>query len=266
MLDDAAYDANAVATSGILDYAGATFGWTGDLAPGEAVTITYSVTVADPVTGNKVLGNTVTSPVLGTNCAGGSIDARCTATVHRGRPQHRQKTSDVATSIPGGIVRYTILVTNSGRTPFVGATLSDPLSQRPGRRDLPGGRLVHHGKRLLHQPGPDLDREPGRRGHGDDHLFGHVANPDVGDRTLASTIVSPTPGSSCPSGNPATSCTTVVTIQIPALLISTSAGVSTSTPGGTVPYTVRLCQHRGDRVRGDERHHRPGRSHRRRQL
>ena len=39
-----------------------TLSWTGDLTPGEVVTITYSVTVNNPDTGNQILASTVTSP------------------------------------------------------------------------------------------------------------------------------------------------------------------------------------------------------------
>lgn len=240
VLDDAAYDANAVATAGSLAYVGSTLSWTGDLAAGEMVTISYSVTVANPVTGNKVLGNTVTSPVLGTNCASGSVDPRCTATVTVAGLSIT-KTSDVATSIPGGVVRYTILVTNSGKTPLVGATLSDSLVNVLDDATYRGDGSSTTGSVSYSSP---VLTWTGNLAVGAAATITYsvaVANPDVGNRTLAGTVVSPTPGSSCPSGNPATSCTTVVTIRIPALVITTSAGVSTSTPGATVPYVVRLA-------------------------
>ena len=68
MLDDAAYnnDAAAVITgtgtsAGTVSYAGSAVSWTGDLAVAASVTITYSVTIDNPDTGDLGLANTVTS-------------------------------------------------------------------------------------------------------------------------------------------------------------------------------------------------------------
>jgi hypothetical protein len=55
--------------------------WTGDLALAATATITYSVTTANPGTGDHSLGNTAVSPEDGSNCTTGGGDARCTATV-----------------------------------------------------------------------------------------------------------------------------------------------------------------------------------------
>jgi hypothetical protein len=51
--------------------------WTGNLAIGASATITYSVTVNDPETGNKILANTVTSSTPGSNCPSGSTNPQC---------------------------------------------------------------------------------------------------------------------------------------------------------------------------------------------
>ena len=54
MLDDAAYDNDAAATgTGTVSYASPVLTWTGNLTPGQAATITYSVTVNNPDTGDK---------------------------------------------------------------------------------------------------------------------------------------------------------------------------------------------------------------------
>ena len=86
VLDDAAYNGDAAATSGTVSYASAGAGpaltWTGNLAAGATATITFSVTVSSPDTGNKVLASTVTSATAGSNCPAGGTDARCTATVN----------------------------------------------------------------------------------------------------------------------------------------------------------------------------------------
>jgi uncharacterized repeat protein (TIGR01451 family) len=80
VLDDATYGNDAAATAGAVSFASPDLRWTGDLAVGATVTITYSVTVNDPVTGNLVLANTATSSTPGSNCPPGSPDPRCSAT------------------------------------------------------------------------------------------------------------------------------------------------------------------------------------------
>jgi hypothetical protein len=45
------------------------------------VTVTYSVTVNDPETGNLTLANTVSSADPGSNCPSGSADPRCSSSV-----------------------------------------------------------------------------------------------------------------------------------------------------------------------------------------
>ena len=81
VLDDALYNQDAAATSGTVTYASWTLAWSGDVPGNGSVTLTYSVTVNSPSTGNQVLASTVVSPTSGTNCPGGSTDARCRTTV-----------------------------------------------------------------------------------------------------------------------------------------------------------------------------------------
>jgi uncharacterized repeat protein (TIGR01451 family) len=81
VLDDAAYDNDAVATAGTVSFTSPDLTWTGDLALGQTATITYSVTVNDPDTGDLSLANTVSSATPGSNCPAGSSDPRCSVTV-----------------------------------------------------------------------------------------------------------------------------------------------------------------------------------------
>ncbi len=81
VLDDAVYNGDAVATRGALGYAAATLAWTLDLPAGTTVTLTYSVTVAAPVTGDDLLGGTVVTAGASTNCNPGYADSRCSTTV-----------------------------------------------------------------------------------------------------------------------------------------------------------------------------------------
>jgi uncharacterized repeat protein (TIGR01451 family) len=81
VLDDATYGNDAVATTGTVSFTSPNLTWTGDLPVGGTATITYSVTVNDPETGNLMLANTVSSGTPGSNCPPGSSDPRCSATV-----------------------------------------------------------------------------------------------------------------------------------------------------------------------------------------
>ncbi|HEU5425331.1 MAG TPA: RICIN domain-containing protein [Actinocrinis sp.] len=80
-LDDAAYANNATATSGTLSYVSPNLTWTGNLSPGTSVTITYSMTVNNPDTGDRYMTDTVTASIDGGNCWPAGGDWRCSVTV-----------------------------------------------------------------------------------------------------------------------------------------------------------------------------------------
>ncbi len=113
VIDDAAYNNNAAATSGTVSVTGPTLTWTGSLAAGAVATITFSVTVNNPYTGNGTLAFTLTSPTTGTNCPAHGTDPRCTVSVPVSALTITQ-TASAATAAPGAVVGYTITVTNSG--------------------------------------------------------------------------------------------------------------------------------------------------------
>ena len=127
VLGDAAYDGDAAATGGSVYVVAPVLTWTGDLSPGDSVTVTYSVTVDNPDTGGHVLTNTVTSTTLDNNCPSSSADTRCTATVDV-NGFTIVNTPSTATTTPGGTVGYTITATNSGQAALAGATLTADLA------------------------------------------------------------------------------------------------------------------------------------------
>ena len=81
VLDDAAYDSDAAATSGTVSYTSPNLTWTGTVPASGTVTITFTVTVNNPDTGNMILASTVTSTSPNSDCAAGSTDPRCAAIV-----------------------------------------------------------------------------------------------------------------------------------------------------------------------------------------
>ena len=82
MLDDAAYDGDAAdRPPGRCRYASPVLTWTGDLAPGATAVITYTVTVNNPDTGDKLVITTAASAAAGSAARPAPPPARCQLTV-----------------------------------------------------------------------------------------------------------------------------------------------------------------------------------------
>ena len=178
VLDDAAYNGDATATAGSVTYSSPSLTWTGNLAAGAVATITFSVTVSSPDTGNKILTSTITSATAGSNCASGSTDAQCASTVTVLVPGLTiALTASPGTPTPGTVVQYTIRATNSGQTAYTGAALTDSLSGVLDDATYNGDATATAGSVTYSSPEPDLDREPRRRGGGHDHVLGHGDQP-----------------------------------------------------------------------------------------
>ncbi|MGC5013811.1 beta strand repeat-containing protein, partial [Streptosporangium sp. DT93] len=236
VLDDATYNGDATASGGSVSLTGQTLTWTGNVAAGATVTIAYSVTVRNPGTGNKVLANAVTSPTIGSTCPAGGTDPRCSATVTVSGLSI-VKIADVSTTTPGGTVRFTVTATNTGQTSYAGATFVDTMSGLLDDAVYNGDATATTG--VLSSSGSTLtwtgNLAPGASARVTYTVTVRV--PDTGDRSLVDTISSGTPGSTCPQGNLAPQCTVTVAVLIPALVITSGANVSTTTPGSVVNYT-----------------------------
>ena len=239
VLDDATYNNNVTVSSGggTAGYASPNLTWTGNLAIGASATITYSVTVTNPDTGNHLLSNTVTSATAGSNCPSGSTDARCTVTVSVSGLTI-VKTADVSTTTPGSTVHYTITVTNTGLTTFTGATFSDDLTGLLDDATYGGNATVTAGLGSVSYASPYLtwtgNLSPAQVAT--ITYSATVAKPDTGNGALTNTVTSATAGSNCPSGNSDPRCTVTVTVM--SLTILKTASASTTTPGATVGYII----------------------------
>ena len=240
VLDDAGYNGNASTTGGTVSYTAPNLGWTGNIGAASTVTISYSVTVNNPDTGNKILANTVTSTTLGTNCGTGSSDPRCSATVTV-PGLTIVKTANVATTTPGSVVRFTIVVTNAGQTAYPAATLTDSLAGALDDATYNADGTATSGSVSYGSPSLSWTGSLAVGASATITYSVTVNNPDTGDRSMTGTIVSPSVGSPCPSGNPAAQCTATVTVLVPALSITSSTSTGSTTPGGTVGYTVTLA-------------------------
>ena len=239
VLDDAAYNGNAAATTGTVSFTSPTLTWTGSLNPGAAATITYSVTVHSPDTGDGILANTVTSATPGNNCPAGSTDPRCTTTVTV-TALTITNIASVSTTTPGSVVAYTVTITNTGQAPYDGAVVTDPLGGILDDATYNSDATATAGSVTFTSPSLTwtADLAPGAAATITFSVT--VNNPDTGDKSLTSTITSATAGNNCPAGGTDPRCTATVTVLIPALTITKSANVATTTPGSTVAYTITV--------------------------
>ena len=164
-----------------MSYTSPVLSWTGALAPGGTATITYTITVNNPDTGDKHLINTVTSA------------SRAHLPARRHQPRvHRHRhdlipaltitsTATPATATPGGTVTYTLTVADTGQTPYTGATFTDPLAgvldDAAYNGDATAAATGTGTGTYLHRPGADLDREPEPRRHRHHHVLRHGEQP-----------------------------------------------------------------------------------------
>ena len=240
VLDDAAYGNNAAATAGIGElYSSPNLTWTGTLAPGAVATITFSVTVSSPDTGNKSLASTITSATTGSNCAAGSSDSRCAVSVPVSILTI-SATPSTTSATPGTTVGYTITVTNSGRAAFTGAAFTDPLADVVDDAGYNGDAAATAGSVSYASSNLTWTGNLAPGASATITFSVTVNNPDTGNKTLASTITSATAGSNCASGSTDPRCASTVTVLIPGLTIAVSANTGTTTPGSVVQYTVTV--------------------------
>jgi uncharacterized repeat protein (TIGR01451 family) len=239
LTDDAAYGNDATATAGTVSFASPSLTWTGNLNPGQAATITYTVTVNNPDTGDHTLTATVTSATPGSNCPAASTDPRCTTTTPIAGLTI-VNTANASTAIPGSTIAYTITITNTGQVPYDGATVTDDLTGVTD--DAAYGNDAAATAGTVSFASPNLtwtgDLAPGQAATITFSVTVH--NPDTGDKSLTSTITSAAAGSTCPASGPAPACTSAVTVLTPALTITKAASTTTTTPGATVGYTVTV--------------------------
>jgi uncharacterized repeat protein (TIGR01451 family) len=247
MLDDAAYNGNATATAGAVSYTAPVLTWTGTLAPGASAVISYTVTVSNPDTGGKLVVITVSSAAVGSSCPPGTTSSGCQLIVPVLTPALTiVKTAATASgsnavATPGGVVTYTITVTNTGQTTYTGAGFTDPLSgvldDAAYNNDASAtAGTVSYASSAVSWTG---DLNPG-----DTAVITYavtVNNPDTGNRTLTSTVTSATPGSNCPASGGDARCTVTVTVVGADSLTFTQTAASSSTvAGGVVHYTITI--------------------------
>ena len=239
VLPDAVYAGDATASVGTVAYSSSssTLSWSGPLAVGASVTITFSVTVRDPDPGNKRLLNTVVSTTDGSNCAAGSGDSRCTSSVTVLVPALTLvKTANQTTTAPGGVVVYTVTITNSGQTAYTGATFTDSLAGVLDDASYDGDVAASSGTATGGSSGISWTGDLAVGATATVTYSVTVNAADIGDDVLNNTVVSTTKGNNCPSGSTDTRCTT--SVPVARLTIVQSSSTTTTTPGSVVRFSV----------------------------
>src|SRR5690606_16482114 len=136
VLDDATLDeASITASSGTASFADPVLTWTGDLAVDEVATISYSVTVDQPIGGdhqlvNAVVGGDCPDPAI-TDPTDPDFDDDCVLVtllpgVHITKVVFGDPVDDLQ---PGDSFEYVVTVENIGQVNLVGETFTDDLTE-----------------------------------------------------------------------------------------------------------------------------------------
>ncbi|MFI6643911.1 isopeptide-forming domain-containing fimbrial protein [Streptomyces sp. NPDC050504] len=235
VLDDATWDDSATASAGTVAYARPELTWTGDVAPGATVTVTYTVTVGKPPKGDKILKNAVTGPD-GSTCEPDSNDPDC-STVTPLPALDIKKTAAPTSAKPGQKVTYTVTVKNTGQADYKGASFSDDLAGVLD--DATWDDTVHASTGTASFASPKLTWT-GTVAVGTTATVTYVvtvAAPPKGDKILKNAVTGPD-GSTCPPDSTDPACTTET--RIAELEIKKTASPAVVKPGQKVTYTVTV--------------------------
>jgi len=238
VVDDATYNRDATSTAGTVSYMQPTLSWSGPVAAGETVTVTYTVTVNTPDTGDKVLDNAVLSDVPGSGCAPGSTDPACRSVLPSGE-YTVTKTASTTTANQGATVMYTVTVTNTGKTAYTAArpasfqdnmihVLDDATYNNDARAS---GGSVSYNRPNLNWSGPLAV------GGTVTVTYSVTVNtPDTGDRKIVNAVAPTSPGGQCsPQG-----CSTTTTVP-PGFKVHTggdAAATASISTGGWMGLSV----------------------------
>lgn len=240
VLDDAAYNNDATATTGNLDYLSGVLTWSGELPVAGVVTIRYSVTTLVGGNGDHRLQNSVRTPTESAgNCPTGTTDTAC-STIVLVQEFAVVKAVDAPTVLAGGVLTYTVTVTNSGAVDYTAAdpaAFSDSLAQvlddaayneASATADI---GTVTYDAGLISWSGPLTVNQSATITYAVT-----VGSPATGDKTLNNAVLTP-PGSggNCLSG---TTCSTNTAVQ--QFTVAKQTDVTSVQPGGVVNYTVTV--------------------------
>ncbi len=146
----------------------------------------------------------------------------------------------MATTTPGGVVRYTSTFTNTGQTPYTGITIASNITDVLDDATPNGDQTATSGTLTL--TGTGISWTGNIPVGGTVTVTGTVTvnNPDAGNKVMTSTLTTAAAGSNCPAGGTDPLCTATVNVLIPGLTIVKTANTSAAVPGSVVGYTVTV--------------------------
>ncbi len=182
-----------------MSYTSPSLTWTGTLAVGATATITYSVTVASPDTGNHSLVSFVTSAAAGSNCPSGGTDPRCSTTVQVLVPGLTLTvTANNTSTTPGSVVRYTVTADNTGQTTDTGVSFTASLAGVLDDAAYNGDAAASTGSVSYTSPALTWTGTLAAGATATITFSVRVNSPDTGNDILSSTLTTATAGSNCP--------------------------------------------------------------------
>src|SRR6202041_2985389 len=218
--------------------------WAGALTARASATVTYSVTVNNPDTGNRILTNAVVSSTPGNNCPVGGADPRCTVTVRDLVPGlDIVATADTATATPGTVVHYSITATNTGQTAYTGASFTDPLAGVLDDAAYNNDGAATTGSVTFASPNLTWTGNLAVGAVATITFSVTLKNPETGNGTLTSTITSATVGNNCPAvGGTDPACTVAVTaVNETTLTFTATSDMAAAAAGGVVHETIGVA-------------------------
>jgi uncharacterized repeat protein (TIGR01451 family) len=244
VLSDAIYNTDEVVTAGpgTATHTVSTVDWAGPLAIGQTATIVYSVTVNSPDAGPHHLRNVITSLSPGSICGPHAPAAACsTDTPISGL--HYEKTVGVASTAPGGVVPYTITVTNIGQVDYTlgsPAAFDDDLAGALADADYDGN---HSGPGSFSLVGDTLHWE-GPLAIGQTVSIGYTLTvkqplPAVSPHRLDNVLTSPNGDGDCLAAAPRPAACETHT-PVASFSVVKMANKMIANPGDTVVYTLTV--------------------------
>jgi uncharacterized repeat protein (TIGR01451 family)/fimbrial isopeptide formation D2 family protein len=237
-LDDASYPGDATATAGTVSYSAPTLTWSGPLPVGGTQTISYTLVVDNPDSGDHTLSNVVFTPPRVSNCDTGSTDPACSTTTLV-QSYRAVKSADTDVAIPGSTITYTVTISNTGQVAYPAgspATVSDNLSNVLNGADFVAGSLVADtGTATL--SGSTITWS-GPLAVGETTTFSYQVVVQAGpDPQLLNTITTDASGNCAPGSNDP-----VCEVLVPTKSydVVKTASQTTAVPGDTITYTITL--------------------------
>ncbi len=236
------YDGNLTFSQGtITGSQGAGVGGNlGTIAAGGSATVSFDVTVNDPIPPKTVITNTAT--VSGTGQQSGLAVSANDSVGIATPPASDLKVVKTApaTYVPGSPLTYTIVVSNTGPTASTGAQIADALPV--GVTGFSWTAVTAGGATVAAPSGSGAIATTADLPVGGTVTFTVTAQTDP-TRTTAITntaTVTPTDGNPDPNPGDQTSTTTSTPVITTALSITKTDGTTTYTPGQSVTYTITV--------------------------